>query len=124
MAGIPASGSQRLPAQDYLPERAQGARFRATTTRPPGYLAAEALAVGNASGSGQGRASTGLPARIHLPLQPAQIAESRQTILPPCPAIRGIGTNNLQGNCRLCASSRIRQPQPLGAKIVIASYIQ
>src|ERR1035441_3298910 len=59
------------------------------------------MATGDASRSGQGRASPGLLGRVRIPLQPAQITQPRQTVLSPRPTGCGNGTNHLSADRRL-----------------------
>src|ERR1035441_6078514 len=72
------------------------------------------LAAGYASGSGQRRASGLLPGRVHLPVQPAQIAQSRTAVFPTCAAGRCGGANNLPIDHRVREGGLVPKPQPIG----------
>ncbi len=54
----------------------------------PGDLSAEAMANGNASGCGQPQASGLLSGRVHVSIQPAQVAQPRKAVLSPRSASR------------------------------------
>ncbi len=71
------SGSgQRRPAES-LPPVARGA---------PGHLPAEALAPWHPSWPSGGQAPPGVPGRVRVPLQSAQVVPRGDALLPPCPA--------------------------------------
>jgi transposase-like protein len=91
-----------------------GAGFRVTATRPSGLFATEAVVVGNAPGICRRGTSSGLSERIRVPLQPPQIAQPRQTLLPLGAAGRRNRTNNLQADCGLGHQTEIAQTQPVG----------
>jgi hypothetical protein len=69
--------------------------------------------VGNAPGICR-RTSSGLSKRIRVSLQPPQIAQPRQTLLPPGTAGRRNRTDNLQKDCGLGHQTEIAQTQPIG----------
>ena len=99
--GLCAAAQDRLPTPCQQSKGTFGAGCRVTATRPSGLFAAEALVVGNAPGIGHRGTSSGLPKRIHIPLQPPQIAQPRQTLLSPGAAGSCNRTNYLQTNCGL-----------------------
>src|ERR1019366_8227628 len=88
-----------------------GAGFRVAATRPSGLFATEALVVGNAPGICRRGTSSGLSKRIRGPLQPPQIAQPRQTLLPLAATGRRNPTHNLQTDCGLGHQTEITQTQ-------------
>ena len=111
----------------YLPLESKGYQHEVTFLRrkkktafgthaagPPGDLAPQAVADGHPPGSGQPEASRLLPGRVHLPLQPAAIKKSRQTLLPPRAASRG-GRSSTPTSGSFTQPSRKAKPQPVGA---------
>src|ERR1022692_1512259 len=76
LVGLCSVTEPRIRSQDQFSSGKQAIAFRAAAASPSGGVAAKALAAGYASGSGERRASGLLPGRVHLPVQPAQIAQS------------------------------------------------
>jgi hypothetical protein len=68
-----------------------------------------ALAAGHPPGRRQARAPTGLPGRVHVPLQPPAIPRPRHALLPPARAVRPSTAAHLPLARR---RSRVRLPQP------------
>lgn len=91
----------RLPTPHQQPKGTSGESLRVAATRSPGVLVTEALAAGNTPRICRRRTSSGVPGRIHLPLQPSQVAQPGQTLLPPGATSRRNRTNNLQADRRL-----------------------
>jgi hypothetical protein len=86
----------------------------AAAASPSGRVAAKAMAAGYASGSGERRASGLLPGRVHVPVQPAQVAKSGKAVLPTGPTSRSCGANNLQINRRVSHVGLVPKPQAIG----------
>lgn len=106
---LPATAHDRLSTPHQQSKGPLREGFRVAATRPSGLLATEALAVGNPPGICRRGTSSGLSKRIRVPLQPPQIAQPRQTLLPPGAASRRNRTNNLQTDCGLGHQTEIAQ---------------
>src|ERR1039457_798663 len=107
--GLCAAAQDRLPTPCQQSKGTSGAGCRVAATRPSGLFATEALVVGNAPGICRRGTSSGLSKRIRVPLQPPQIAQPRQTLLPLGAAGRRNRANNLQTDCGLGHQTEIAQ---------------
>ena len=111
----------------YLPLAGQGYDHQVTflkgkensigvdATRSPGGLSAQAMAAGDTSGSGELGAFGRVSGRIHLPLQPAEVAEQGQTLFPASSTGCRRGSRSVQIPGQMLCNSRISQPQDVGA---------
>jgi hypothetical protein len=98
---LPAVAHGRLSTPYQQSKDPFRAGFRVDATRSSGLLATEALAVGDAPGIRRRGTSSGSSKRFRVPLQPPQIAQPRQALLPLGAALRRSRTLNLQSNCGL-----------------------
>src|SRR5664279_1613546 len=114
LVGLRSVTEPRIRSQDQFSSGKQAIAFRAVAASPSGGVPPEAQAAGYASGSGERRACGLLPGRVHLPVQPAQIAQSRKAVFPACAAGRCGGANNLPIDHRVREGGLVPKPQPIG----------
>lgn len=99
MVGLRTARGAWLPSPCHSPAPAAEIPFGAVAARTSGGVPVKAMAAGHASGGSEHRASGRLSGRVHLPVQPAQVAQPREAVLPSRPASSPCTTSNLQGNC-------------------------
>src|SRR5215831_7192113 len=95
LVGLRPAREQRLPTSDHGPARPTQP-FRIAAASSSSNLVVEALASRYSPRSSQSGTSGLLSRRIHLPLQPSEIEEPREALLPPCAASNGRGAKHLQ----------------------------
>src|ERR1035437_5977814 len=92
---LPAGVWRGLHASARADRPVRPADARATPGRAPGRIAGTALAAGHSPGRRQARAHTGIPGRVHVPLQPPTLARQRHALLPPAPTGRASPSSHL-----------------------------
>src|ERR1017187_7955008 len=112
LVGLCSVTEPRIRSQDQLSSGEQAIAFRTVAASPLGGVAPKALAAGYASGSSEHRASGLLPGRVHLPVQPAQIAHAGKVVFPTCAVGRCGGANNLPIDHRVREDGLVPKPQP------------
>src|SRR6266550_6894471 len=95
MGRLSAVSGERVPSRRHDSEGKETGSIAVDAARPPGDCSPEKMATGHASGSGQPKASGLLSGRVYVPVQSAEIHESRQAFLPPRAASGSYRTCNL-----------------------------
>src|SRR5580704_6337276 len=101
MAGICSLEEQRLRARGHVSQRKEEDSIGVDAAGSPRDLPAETMAAGNPPRCSQPQAPRLVSRRVHLPLQPTAIQESRQALLSP----RSAGCHR-----RSCHLLRARSP--------------
>ena len=105
---------QRLPAPGHLPEEKQQKGFGTDAACSSGGRPAQALAAGNPSRWSEPGASGCLSRRVHIQVQPSQIAQPRQTLLPLTGAGRHCRATPLQISGQISGIAALLKPQYIG----------
>ncbi len=104
----------RLPAQDSRSEGKEQNSFGVDAASSSGGLLAETLVAGNAPGRSEHGAPGRLPRRVHLSIQPAQIAQPGQTLLPSARTSGCCRDGRVQISGQMRRQAGFLKPQPIG----------
>ncbi len=114
LVGLCSVTEPRVRSQDQFSSGKQAIAFRAVAASSSGGVALKALAAGYASGSGERRASRLLPGRVHLPVQPAQIAQSRKAVFPTVQQAVAVEPTTYRSIIESAKDALVPKPQPIG----------